>query len=441
MTVFFLHRVLQCLTTAEYGVFPAASVAVIKDLGLSDVELGLIGTLTYAGISVSSLISGVLFRNFGSFRVCVGCMMLSVCGTLATMLAPTKEMLLAARFTAGFAHGPLYVYFPVWVDSFAPEGKQTTWMGWTGFIGAIANIGSYAFTAYLVYGVGMSWRWSFTHLAIGVAAMLLGTPLVPEECWTHEQDGGGNLQAYKAVFRNPTFWCLSLVISTLWYTVSSIEYFGLLYINETFDTNPALGAKLYVIAGTGLGLGVGFGSFVSDRLGGYGNRKGSFQFTAVMASLSLPITHWLYTPPSPTWCMVCVSYAMFCFASMMPVLLGLVITTVPGYKTEASGMSNVISTVLGFMLGPALVGWIGDTYGIQAAWYGIWLPAPLLTPFFVLLGYVFDGSFEAPDLGLPELERGEEQEPLVAAPASAEERESAGAAAREATPPPPGLFQ
>merc|ERR1719453_2621279 len=157
-------------------------------------------------------------------------------------------------------------------------------MGIVGVIGTIGNLGSYVLTAFLCYALGWSWRLAFTHLAVGVAVMAIGAPMVPSECWTSEsptQPSAWN--ALHAVLRRPTFCCLALLIAIMWYTISAVEYFALVFVNETFHTDPNVAAKLYVVAGIGSGLGVAFGSYVSDRLGGYTNRRSSFLFVLAMS--------------------------------------------------------------------------------------------------------------------------------------------------------------
>jgi MFS family permease len=55
--------------TADYSVFPAAVLQVTEEMHLTNVQMGLLGTLVYAGLTISSVISP-FFIDFG--RIALG---------------------------------------------------------------------------------------------------------------------------------------------------------------------------------------------------------------------------------------------------------------------------------------------------------------------------------------------------------------------------------
>merc|ERR1719379_1090340 len=135
--------------------------------------MGLLGTLVYAGLTISSVVSPFLLtRVENPWDVLSWALYFSAATAMACAFAPNFYFLAAARFAVGLAHGPMYVFFPVWVNAAAGDGYETRWMGLLQAVGPIANIVCYASTSVLLY-LHMSWRVMFLALGAGTFATTL----------------------------------------------------------------------------------------------------------------------------------------------------------------------------------------------------------------------------------------------------------------------------
>lgn len=395
VTFFLLQRLLQCLTTAEYSIFPAASLVIRDELHLSEVELGLIGTVTYAGIVCGSLVASSLFASCGTQKVLRVCMLVSSAMTLATVAAPSASLLLTARFVAGFSHAALYAYFPVWIDHFAPAGQEAKWMGLYCLCGAVGNLASYAATAYLVYFLEWSWRWSFMMTGCSVLAMALGFGFVPGELWPVGIPQG--LGRSGLFLEYPCFWCFALVFPIQWYGIAGLEYFGLEY-GHYLGASAQQASSYYVMAGGGVALGVVAGSTFADLIGGYGDRKRALTFCLTMACLPVPFFGRLGHPSSVGACFALAGGVLACFAAITPVLTGLALRSVPKARaTEASAVLQLLNTAFGFMLGPGICGVIAEKHGLPACWQAIFSPAQAIAPL-LGLAFLFDRGHKGGDV-------------------------------------------
>lgn len=381
--VYVCHRVVQMLITGEYAVFPACSLVVREDLQISALEFGLLGTMMYAGNVIGTLISPTAFTRFGHARVCRASLLLAAASSGLTIVTPDKYALLFARFLAGFSHAALYVYVPVWIDCFAPKGSETRWMGVQAVVGVIGSLVAYSLTAWLEYELGVSWRWVFGVIGVGNFVFLLVSGLKPHRLWNVStgqtpRDGLATLAA------NPIFWCLTLVVTLQWYVVAGLEWFGVAFLHH-IGAAKSVAATLYVASGICVMIAVGIGSWISDRYGGYSERAWSFRFCIGMTLLPLPISYWMLEATDPYIAMALATLFITCFGCINPVVVGLVLRTVPSQKTAASGALNFVSVGVGSMLGPATVGAFSTYYGTRASWQATFWPA-ILAPF--LLTYV-----------------------------------------------------
>merc|ERR1719327_618568 len=75
--------------------------------------MGLLGTLVYAGLTISSVVSPFLLTRVETpWPVLSWALILSAGAAVACAFAPNWYFLAAARFAMGLAHGPMYVFFP-----------------------------------------------------------------------------------------------------------------------------------------------------------------------------------------------------------------------------------------------------------------------------------------------------------------------------------------
>merc|ERR1719375_1187134 len=145
--------------------------------------MGLLGTLVYAGLTISSVVSPFLLTRVETpWPVLSWALVLSAGAAVACAFAPNWYFLAAARFAVGLAHGPMYVFFPVWVNAAAGDGYETRWMGLLQAVGPISNIVCYAGTSMLLY-LHMTWRVAFLAIGVGTFASAVGLSFIPRHQW------------------------------------------------------------------------------------------------------------------------------------------------------------------------------------------------------------------------------------------------------------------
>ena len=120
--------VVQVVTNFDGGAVPAALLEIRDTFDLDPVSLGLVGSLVYEGIAIGSLLAGPLLSTVSPRRCTQITLMLNTAATLLFGLSTSTSMLLTFRFFIGLLQAVPAVYFPVWVDEFAPAASATVWM-------------------------------------------------------------------------------------------------------------------------------------------------------------------------------------------------------------------------------------------------------------------------------------------------------------------------
>ena len=119
---------LSIIINLDGGAVPAALLYLTGTFALSTPEVGLFGMLVYFGIGCGSLVVGVVLRWFSATRATQATLILNTAATCLFGMAQSKPMLLFFRVSIGLLQAIPAVYFPVWVDEFAPGDSATVWM-------------------------------------------------------------------------------------------------------------------------------------------------------------------------------------------------------------------------------------------------------------------------------------------------------------------------
>lgn len=149
-----LRKKLFCLflyatifTNFDTGVIPAALINVEREMSLSYTEQGLLGSLTYFGISVASFLVGYLINKFKTKRILVISIILNIVFCILFTLSTNLYALYFSRFFMGFTQAFWIIYGPVWTNYFSPHERQTTWIG---FLQGFSPLGTAFFFIHLL---------------------------------------------------------------------------------------------------------------------------------------------------------------------------------------------------------------------------------------------------------------------------------------------------
>ena len=194
--IFILLATIQIIINLDGGAVPAGLMHIGATFDMSTAELGLLAMLVYQGIALGCLTIGPLTRYVSPLRAQQVTLVLNIAATFLFGAAQSKGMLLTFRVLIGFLQAMPAVYFPVWVDEFAPAATMT---GWMAVINAGAPLGitiGYVFSGVLNSGsadplspeyvpcaasdLRCAWRWPFYLQSIVLVALGVFVMFIPK---------------------------------------------------------------------------------------------------------------------------------------------------------------------------------------------------------------------------------------------------------------------
>jgi MFS family permease len=183
--IFTCMSLVNLIINLDGGAVPAALLHIEKTFVLSAGEIGLLGMLVYQGIAIGSLLVGPVTHRMSPKTATQITLVLNTAATFAFGASQNTAMFLVFRILIGFLQAIPAVYFPVWVDEFAPASSATVWMA---IVQAGAPLGimfGYVFSGVLTAGIdedvrclptdwSCKWRYAFF-------LQYAATPLAPPQ--------------------------------------------------------------------------------------------------------------------------------------------------------------------------------------------------------------------------------------------------------------------
>ncbi|WP_433307314.1 MFS transporter [Actinoplanes sp. CA-030573] len=293
-------------------------------------------------------------------RLVVGLLGLFVAGTVASAVAPTFGLVLAARFVAALAHGAYFGAAGLLAAAMLGPGSQGR--GFSIVLGGLtaANV----FGVPLITGLGQAAGWRVAYLAVaGVFALTLLAVLavVPEVAAAP----GGSPRDELAAFRLPQVWLAALVVA--------IGFGGFFAVNSyiapvtTHVTGLPASAVPWVLAVMGVGMTVGnaVGGVVADR---DLRRSVLLGFVGIIASIAL----FGLTARHPAGLVAGAFLVGAASLFIGPALQARLISVAPGAQLMGAAINQSASNVANSM-GAALGGVViaaGWGY-LSSAWIGV----------------------------------------------------------------------
>lgn len=140
--------------------------------GLSDVQLGLVGSATPLGFLVGATAAGVLGDRYGRRVVMMGALAFYAVFSLVAAASPSYEVFLGARVLAGLGTGAESAIIAPFLSEFVPAHRR----GW--FVGALAGFFSFGFVLAALIGRFVvplgedGWRWAQVLTAVPILLLL-----------------------------------------------------------------------------------------------------------------------------------------------------------------------------------------------------------------------------------------------------------------------------
>ncbi|WP_051388122.1 MFS transporter [Saccharopolyspora rectivirgula] len=233
---------------------------VASDLGATIPQAGGYVSLYALGVVVGAPVLTMLGMRSRRKAILLNMLVLFTAGNLFSALAPTHELLLAARFIAGLPHGVFFGIGAVVAANLVTQDKRAQAISMM-FIGlTVANI--VGVPAGTLLGQQLGWRWAFALVAlIGVVALGAVAALVPNQPKPENVSVRGELRA----FRRPQVWlAFAVVVFGFAATFSFYSYIKPVLTDVTGYT-PGAVTVLLALFGVGMTVGTAVGGRLADR--------------------------------------------------------------------------------------------------------------------------------------------------------------------------------
>ncbi|KIO77255.1 membrane protein [Pedobacter lusitanus] len=250
-----------CLGGISLGMTEFMMMGVLPDVaGTLKINIPTAGNLIsiYAlGVIIGAPIMVAVLGKYPPKKVLIGLMIIVAIGNILFSIAPTYELLLAARFLVGLPHGAFFGIGAVVASRLADPGSEAKSVS-VMFAGlTIANIIGVPLGTFI--GHNISWRISFSLVSvialITAASIKLWLPVLPSQTETKFSDT-------LKVFKKPELWIIIGICAIgtgglfAW-----ISYIAPL-MTEVAHFNSNMITPIMVIAGVGMAV----GNFVGGRL-------------------------------------------------------------------------------------------------------------------------------------------------------------------------------
>lgn len=335
------------------------------EFGLTDFQLGLIGTVFIVGFSLTTVPFGVLADRYSRKAIMFGGIMFWSVATFVTGLAHNFKTLLVTRTFVGFGEAS---YAPTATAMIADNFDQ----GMRARVQGVFHIGMFVggtlgamIGAAVVHFYG-DWRLAFILVAIPGLVLGLMTLFLKDK---RHVDHTTHTFSFKPLLHNPTYLLILISGTAAAFTTNAFVSWGVEYIRRytdysLMDASIILGV-VTLIAGL---VGVLVGSHIADHWYTK-NKAGRSLLVACAIILSIPFFFIGFAATG--------NNMLFVFAFGMGILLissyfgpvaAVVQDVVPGnLRATAFAVYVFVIHLLGGATAPAVVGWLSDIYELKTA--------------------------------------------------------------------------
>lgn len=148
---------------------PALSTALKEDFGISNTELGTLGSFVYLGCVIGSLIAMPCYDQLNTKCVLITAVICQMGALSVFMFSTNYNWLAFARFLSGFFQVFIQILAPVWVDVYGPKDRKTKWLTILIGAGPLGMVAGYLLAAFVVSF--WNWKWAFAAKIIILACL------------------------------------------------------------------------------------------------------------------------------------------------------------------------------------------------------------------------------------------------------------------------------
>ncbi len=364
-----------------FAVFPLIKT----DLGLSDTELGFLGSAFMFSYLLLAPLFGWLGDHWSRVRLASGGLVVWSLATALAAFAPGYRTLLAARATVGVGEASFGTVSPGLISDFFPKEQRGRILSW--FYVAIP-VGSAL--GYLLGGVlGQNYGWHAAFLMVGLPGLLLAVPI-----WLLRTPPRGGDQSspvaqlgkassgYATLFKNRSFVWNTVAMAAMTFAIGGLAQWLPSFLNRFHALDVARGNLLFgattVLAGI---LGTLAGGWLGDRWQKK-NGRGYLLLSGWGFLIGTPFAVWAILAPGLVGCMTAIFMAeFFLFLNTGPLNTVIINVTPPAVRAMAFAVNIFFIHALGDAISPSILGWLSDRWGLRSAL--------LITPFAMALAGLF----------------------------------------------------
>ena len=115
----------------------------MDELKISQGETAFMASVLFMACGVASLFVSPIMATFRAKTVIIWCEMLNSLSCLLFLYSSNYYWLLFARVIQGCSQAFLVTYSPVWINTFAPQNRVTTWISYNQSLSMIGVIAGY----------------------------------------------------------------------------------------------------------------------------------------------------------------------------------------------------------------------------------------------------------------------------------------------------------
>jgi DHA1 family inner membrane transport protein len=313
---------------------------IADDLAVSVPAAGAIVTAYAAGVVVGAPIMAVATNRLPRKAALLGLMALFIIGNLLCCVAPSFELVIAARVVTAFTHGAFFGIAALIAAHLVPEARRTQAIALV-FAGlTVANV--VGVPGGTVLGTALGWRATFLAVAvIGGIGLLLLARFLPSGLPTPR---GRLTDEFRVLARPPVLAAMALTVIT---SASFFVGFTFIspYLSEVKGASPVVVNVGLIFFGLGMTAGGLIGGHLADR-----NLAASIRFGCLAIMVVFLAMPFVESPAGVVVMMLAWGMAIFALA---PPLQMLVIRAAEGAPTAASTI-NQAAFNLGNALGAGL---------------------------------------------------------------------------------------
>ncbi|EAS04286.2 MFS transporter (macronuclear) [Tetrahymena thermophila SB210] len=380
------------LVNFDHGIVPAASKEIKQDLKITDFELGILGSVVYAGLLLGSVAASQAFMMIKTKKLIIGVIVSYIFSLLLFLVSDRIILLGFSRTLVGFFQVFLVVFFPVWVDLHGGS-KQTLWLTILQLGVPLGVFLGYLATSFFVK-IFSNWQYSF------ITQIVLLTPCVLSLMLFHsseldvqmkeeevingkkiEQANIQNLQGrssihrlsiepvlklyknhtytskLKELFTNKIFIFTMLTLASLYFVVTGIQFWISDYMRTIlFVDQKTVYTAFSLISITAPIFGVLIGGIALEKVGGYAGKNAInlCLLNGVLASccaIPIPFTNRYEVVLILLW------FLFFFGGSLMPAVTGLMLHSIPkNYRAFGNSQAQLFHNLLGYLPAPVVYG-------------------------------------------------------------------------------------